>query len=106
MPLAQPISLIAPIALLLAYGLLTAGKVTADHYSYQWMNVIGAAALTYSVIDPFNVGVFITEAIWTLIGLFGVVKIFLKRRKAKAAQSGADGAGTVTAAPAAPAEQS
>lgn len=85
MPFAQQISLIAPIALLAAYGLLTAGKLTADNYSYQWMNVIGAAALTYSVISPMNIGVFITEAIWTLIGVFGVVKIYLKRKKGAAA---------------------
>lgn len=79
MPYAQEISLIAPLLLLLAFGLLNAGKLTADHYSYQWMNAIGAAALTYSVIKPFNVGVFITELLWTLIGLYGVLKIYRKR---------------------------
>lgn len=81
MPFASELGLIAPLALLLAYGLLNSGKLTSEHYTYQWLNVIGAAVLTYTVIDPFNVGVFITEAIWTLIGLYGVVKIYLNRRK-------------------------
>lgn len=83
MPFATQIGLIAPLALLLGFGLLNSGKLTADHYSYQWMNVIGAAALTYTAISPFNSGVFITELLWTLIGLFGVVKIFIKRQKNK-----------------------
>ncbi|PID85037.1 MAG: transporter [Chloroflexi bacterium] len=81
MPFANEIGLIAPFSLLLAFALLNLGKLTADHYTYQWMNVIGAAALTYSVISPLNLGVFITEALWTLIGVYGVVKIYLKRRK-------------------------
>lgn len=81
MPYAQLISLIAPLFLLLAFALLNAGKLTVDHYWYQWMNAIGAAALTYSAIKPLNVGVFITEFLWTLIGLYGVVKIYRKRSK-------------------------
>lgn len=83
MPYVQQISLIAPLFLLLAFALLNAGKLTADHYLYQWMNAIGAAALTYSAIKPLNVGVFITELLWTLIGLYGVVKIYRKRSKAQ-----------------------
>ncbi|MDO5700032.1 MAG: hypothetical protein Q4P36_00975 [Bowdeniella nasicola] len=85
MPFSQEISLIAPVTLLLAYALLNLGKLTAEHYTYQWMNVIGAAALTYTTINPLNIGVLITEAIWTLIGLYGVFRIFTKRRRAQAA---------------------
>lgn len=81
LPLADWISLIAPIALLAAYGLLTVGKLTADDYSYQWMNAIGAAALVYTVISPRDWGVLITEALWTLIGLYGVYKIWAKNKK-------------------------
>lgn len=89
MPFAPQIGLIAPIALLAAFGLLNLGKLTPQHYTYQWLNVIGAAALTYSVIDPFNVGVFITELVWTLIGVYGVIKIFLARRKGEPAPGAA-----------------
>ncbi|MDO5747103.1 MAG: hypothetical protein Q4P66_05535 [Actinomycetaceae bacterium] len=87
LPFAGPIGLIAPIALLLAYALLTMGKLTAKHYSYQWMNVIGAAALTYTVVSPLNVGVFVTEALWTLIGIYGVYKIFVERKQGDASAS-------------------
>lgn len=81
MPLAQLVSLIGSVMLLAAYGMLNLGKVTPKSYLYQWMNVIGAAALTYSVIKPFSVGVFITEGVWTLIGLFGVYKIWHAKKK-------------------------
>ncbi|MDO5727145.1 MAG: hypothetical protein Q4Q03_04415 [Bowdeniella nasicola] len=80
MPFSNEISLIAPVALLAAYALLNLGKLTPDHYTYQWMNVIGAAALTYTTIKPLNIGVLVTEAIWTLIGLYGVWKVWSKRR--------------------------
>lgn len=80
LPLAGQIGLIAPIALLAGYALLTAGKLTAKHYTYQWLNVIGAAALTYTVMKPLDVGVFVTELVWTLIGLFGVWKIWSERK--------------------------
>lgn len=89
MPFSYEISLIAPIALLLAFALLNLGKLTPDHYSYQWMNVIGAAALTYTTIKPLNVGVLVTEAIWTLIGLYGVYSIWRKRRAGAAAPNAA-----------------
>lgn len=94
MPFANEIGMIAPLSLLLAFFLLNLGKLTADHYTYQWMNVIGAAALTYSVISPMNIGVFVTEVLWTLIGVYGVVKIFLKRRKAHAENTTVSTAGT------------
>lgn len=92
MPFSNEISLIAPIALLAAFALLNLGKLTPDHYSYQWMNVIGAAALTYTTIDPLNIGVLVTEAIWTLIGLYGVFNIWRKRRAGAPAPNAANAA--------------
>lgn len=80
LPLAGIIGIVASIALLLGYALLSLGKLSAKDYSYQWLNVIGAAALTYTVIYPLNVGVLVTEALWTLIGLYGVWKIYQERK--------------------------
>lgn len=74
--------LIASVALLAGFALLNMGKLTTDDYSYQFLNFIGAGFLTISAANPFNAGVFWTELIWSLIGLFGIIKIFLKRRNA------------------------
>lgn len=77
--------LVASVALLIAFLLLNLGKLTPDHYAYQVLNFVGAGFLTASAADPFNAGVFWTELIWSLIGLFGIIKIWLSRRKKKAA---------------------
>ena len=39
----EAIGWIAALLILGAYGLLTAGKLTAQSPAYQWMNVVGAA---------------------------------------------------------------
>ncbi|MBD2762446.1 transporter [Kocuria sp. cx-455] len=72
--------LIASVALLAAFALLNLGKLTPDHYTYQLLNFVGAGFLAASAASPFNAGVFWTELIWSLLGLYGVIKIWMKRR--------------------------
>ncbi|WKD59295.1 CBU_0592 family membrane protein [Corynebacterium caspium] len=74
--------LIASVALLFAFAMLNLGKWTIDDYAYQISNFVGAGFLTASAFNPFNSGVFYTELIWSLIGLYGIVKIYLNRRAA------------------------
>ena len=76
--------LIASVALLFAFFMLNAGKWSTDDYPYQFLNFIGAGFLALSAYNPFNAGVFWTEVIWSAIGLFGIIKIWLKRRNNKA----------------------
>lgn len=75
------LGLIASVALLAGFALLNLGKLTPDHYTYQLLNFVGAGFLTASAADPFNAGVFWTELIWSLLGLFGIIKIWSKRRR-------------------------
>lgn len=77
--------LIASVALLAAFALLNLGKLTPGHYTYQALNFVGAGFLAASAANPFNAGVFWTEVIWSLLGLFGIVKIWLARRKKRVA---------------------
>ena len=39
----EAIGWIGALLILAAYGLLTAGRLTAQDAAYQWMNVVGAA---------------------------------------------------------------
>lgn len=80
--------LIASVALLTAFALLNLGKLTPNHYTYQILNFVGAGFLAASAADPFNAGVFWTEVIWSLIGLYGIIKILVKRRKRPTADRG------------------
>ncbi|PFG28930.1 putative permease [Corynebacterium renale] len=87
MPLADPISLIGGALFIIAYGGLNFGlfKEGASSTVYQLLNTIGAACFTYTAIKPFNPGLFITEAVWALFGIYGVIKIYTGVSKKKAA---------------------
>lgn len=73
--------LIASVALLFAFTMLNLGKWTPDSYPYQILNFVGAAFLAMSAASPYNPGVFWTEALWSLLGLYGMIKIYVNRRK-------------------------
>ncbi|WP_394281617.1 transporter [Corynebacterium sp.] len=75
--------LIASVALLFAFAMLNLGKWTIDDYPYQILNFLGAAFLTLSAMNPLNLGVFLTELIWSLLGLYGIIKIYVRRKKAR-----------------------
>ena len=75
-PFYQLVSIAGSVLLLVAYGGLQLGILNArTSYVYQLFNVFGAACLTYSVIEPFNSGVFITESCWTVFSIIGLVKL-------------------------------
>ena len=73
--------LIASVALLFAFAMLNLGKWTVDDYPYQILNFIGAGFLAASAATPFNACVFFTELIWSLFGLYGIIRIYLDRKK-------------------------
>lgn len=77
------LGLIASAALLAAFALLNMGKLTPDHYTYQILNFVGAGFLAASAASPMNAGVFWAELVWSLLGLHGIIKIWMKRRAQK-----------------------
>lgn len=77
------LGLIASAALLVAFALLNMGKLTPDHYTYQILNFVGAGFLAASAANPMNAGVFWAELIWALLGLYGIITIWVKRRAPK-----------------------
>ena len=85
MPLYQAVSVVGSVLLLAAYAGLQTGRLDpSTSYVYQLFNLVGAACLTYSVIEPFNSGVFLTEFCWTIFSIVGLVKL-LRMRDAKRA---------------------
>jgi hypothetical protein len=70
---------VAAVLILGAYGLLTAGKLTAQSPAYQWMNVVGAAGF---IINSGWNGAWPSAAlnvIWMGIGGFALWRIFGKK---------------------------
>jgi hypothetical protein len=70
---------VAALLILAAYGLLTAGKLTAQSPAYQWMNVVGAAGF---ILNSGWNGAWPSAAlnvIWMGIGGFALWRIFGKK---------------------------
>lgn len=66
---------------LLAYGLLTKGKLTNKHLSYQVLNVCGALFLGVNTLSHGAVAAGSINVVWIGIALVGVVNIFRGRGK-------------------------
>ena len=72
------------VLILLAYLLLSAGRLTGQSLLYQGMNVVGAAGF---VVNGWWHGALPSATLnilWLMIGLFASIRI-LQRRKSKAA---------------------
>jgi len=69
----------AALLILAAYALLSAGKLTAQDRSYQWMNVIGAAG--FIVNSGWNGAIpsAALNVVWAGIGLAALWKIAARK---------------------------
>ncbi len=76
------IGIIAGILLVLAYGLMNFGVLTTDSPKYQALNILGALGFAYTAVSPFNPGLLLTEAVWCVVALGFLWKIFTKKKKA------------------------
>jgi hypothetical protein len=66
--------------ILLAYLLLSAGKLTGQSLAYQWMNVVGAAGF---IVNGWWHGALpsaVLNVIWMLIGTVAVWRILARRK--------------------------
>ena len=58
-------------AILLAYGLLQAGRLDATNPRYSLLNASGAAGVIVSLVVDFNLPAFLIELFWLIISLWG-----------------------------------
>jgi len=70
--------------ILLAYLLLSMGKLTGQSAFYQWMNVVGAAGFTVNGWWHGALPSAALNVIWMLIGAVALLRIAAARRKADA----------------------
>lgn len=73
------IGLLGVATVLVAYGMMTAGKWSAGSARYQWLNVIGTAGILVSLIGAWNLPAFIANSAWIAIGILSLVRVY--RRK-------------------------
>lgn len=70
---------VGAVAYLVAYLLLSAGKLKSDKPSYHVLNIIGAAGLITDAISLNDYPNLVVNALWALIAVFAIVFIFRKR---------------------------
>ena len=67
--------------ILLAYLLITAGKLNGQSAVYQWMNVAGAAGFIVNGWWHGAIPSAVLNVIWMLIGTVALLRIVARRRK-------------------------
>lgn len=67
---------------LIAYALMTAGKLRANAPLYQWLNVSGTAGILLSLLGQWNLPAFLTNVAWISIGIASLIRIYRRRRQA------------------------
>ncbi|ALH79899.1 CBU_0592 family membrane protein [Sphingopyxis macrogoltabida] len=70
----------AAVVILVAYVLLSLGKLEARSYLYQWMNVIGAAGFILNSGYNGAIPSAVLNVIWAGIGLFTIGIVWRARR--------------------------
>ena len=73
------------VLILLAYLLLSAGKLTGQSPLYQWMNVVGAAGFTVNGWWHGALPSAVLNVIWVLIGGVALWQIKAKRSSSTSA---------------------
>ena len=57
-----------------AFALLQAGRVSGTALSYQLLNLLGASGVMVSLLGTFNLSVFLLEAAWVVVSLYGIAR--------------------------------
>jgi hypothetical protein len=76
------IGILGTLMVLGAFFLLQAGKIHGNRLAYQLLNLLGAAGVLVSLSGKFNIAVFLLEAAWIAISVYGIVRSFKARGSA------------------------
>lgn len=64
------------------YFLLQAEKLRADQFLFPSLNLVAATLIAISLLWRWNFAAFMLEAAWMLISIYGIARIWRKRRGA------------------------
>lgn len=73
----QAISVVGAVLILLAYGLINAGRIRATDLAYVAMNFVGSGLLAWVAVVDRRAGFILLECAWALMSLVPL----LRRRK-------------------------
>ena len=75
------VGLLGTVMILGGFTLLQAGKVSGTGLVYQLLNLFGALGILVSLLGTFNLSVFLLEAAWMAVSLYGIVRSFKAKSK-------------------------
>lgn len=78
------IGMLGTLLVLGAFFLLQAGRIHGNRLAYQLLNLVGAACVLVSLWNKFNISVFLLEATWVAISIYGIVRTLRKGTQASA----------------------
>ncbi len=81
------VGLLGTVMILGGFALLQAGKLSGTGLVYQLLNLFGAAGVLVSLLGTFNLSVFLLEAAWIAVSLYGIARSFKQKAGAKATQA-------------------
>jgi energy-converting hydrogenase Eha subunit C len=64
-----------------SYFLVQIRRMSAIHAPYIALNGLGALCILYSLYFDFNLSAFLIEAIWLLISIVGLTRVWRERRR-------------------------
>ena len=74
------VGLLGTVMILGGFALLLAGKLSGTGLVYQLLNLFGAAGVLVSLLGTFNLSVFLLEAAWIAVSLYGIARSFKAKR--------------------------
>lgn len=74
------VGLLGTLMILGGFALLQAGKLSGTGLAYQLLNLFGAAGVLVSLLGTFNLSVFLLEAAWIAVSLYGIARSFKAKR--------------------------
>ena len=75
----QAVSVTGALAILMAYAANQFGWISPSRLSYTLANLVGAGILTAVAIVERQIGFFLLQGGWTLVSLWGIVRILRAR---------------------------
>ncbi|HTL13677.1 MAG TPA: hypothetical protein VL251_01090 [Thermomonas sp.] len=73
------VGLLGTVMILGAFALLQAGRLAGTGLAYQLLNLLGAGGVLVSLLGTFNPSVFLLEAAWMAVSLYGIARSFKAR---------------------------
>jgi hypothetical protein len=77
--MADILGLVGVVLTLMAYFLLSIGRMRSDEVCYHLLNFFGSSLILFSLYFHWNLPAFLVEAAWVMISVIGLIRIRLHR---------------------------